>query len=117
MFRVVERFVSCWLLVVANALNHSNGINVIAKRIRLFLCMSQGLVIPMTTDFAGPACFVPGLSVSPFRNRKPDSAMQGETRRAHGWVTSEVCEQIEVWWANQGCEKRLLNRSLTSVRR
>jgi hypothetical protein len=41
---VRDGFVSCWVLVVADASNHSIGINVAAKRARLILTMSSDLV-------------------------------------------------------------------------
>jgi hypothetical protein len=59
---VGDGLVSRWVLVVADASNHSNGINVAAKRARLFLSMSSDLVHPGgDPDFAGAARFVPAL--------------------------------------------------------
>ena len=42
---------SRWPLVVANAANHSTGINVTAKSTRKFLSMSSDLVHPVAIEF------------------------------------------------------------------
>ena len=77
---VGDGFVSCWVLVVADASNHSNGINVAAKRARLFLSMSSDLVHPVVIRISqGRLVSVPPCAEQ-FRDGKLDSAMQRTTQ-------------------------------------
>jgi hypothetical protein len=76
---VGDGIVSSWTLVVADASNHSNGINVTAKRARLFLTMSSDLVHPVVIRISH-GLVSPPPCVEQFRDGKLDSAMQQRTQ-------------------------------------
>jgi len=58
---VGDGIVLCWVLAVADASNHSSGINITAKRARLFLSMtSRPRASRGDPDFAGARFVSPG---------------------------------------------------------